>query len=145
MEINILGCKLRVFCLIAIAALGFLISMVTVCSCSKVSLKEGLSILANTAPIDYIPNLTIKNSWSNKAKIYAKDMGYDGWEKKHEQYKGTEVPLAAGNLDFFKNNDFKPECCPSTYSTSDGCACTSLSQVRYLSERGGNNNPEILF
>ena len=72
-------------------------------------------------------------------------MGYDGWEKKHEQYKGTELPLAAGNLDFFKNNDFKPECCPSTYSTSDGCACTSLSQVRYLSERGGNNDPEMLF
>lgn len=144
MEINFLGCKLRLFCLLAVAALGFLICLVTVCSCSKVSLKEGLEMFQGAA-IDYMPNSNVKNSWSNKAETYSKDMGYDGWLEKHKNYKGTPVPLSPGNLDFFQDNQFKPECCPSTYTSSDGCACTSIDQLQYLSERGGNNVTKSLF
>ena len=51
--------------------------------------------------------------------------------------KGTPVPLQ-GTLFYFKNNKFAPECCPSSYSSSTGCACISNDQLEYLNQRGGN-------
>ena len=50
-------------------------------------------------------------------------------------------PLSYGELSMFANTPFKPECCPSTYSTSTGCACISNDQYGYLLSRGGNNVP----
>jgi hypothetical protein len=49
--------------------------------------------------------------------------------------------LASGELDFFANTEFKPECCPTTYSNSMGCACINENQYKYLITRGGNNVP----
>ena len=39
---------------------------------------------------------------------------------------------------FFDNIEFKPDCCPSTYSSSQGCACLCPQQINYLNSRGGN-------
>jgi hypothetical protein len=36
-------------------------------------------------------------------------------------------------------NQAKPECCPSTFSTSTGCVCLTSKQSDWLSLRGGNN------
>jgi hypothetical protein len=47
-------------------------------------------------------------------------------------------------LDYFKDTQFKPECCGnagSSYSTGSGCACMSVPQYNYLVNRGGNNVP----
>lgn len=44
-------------------------------------------------------------------------------------------------MDMFANTEFKPECCPNTFSTSIGCACMSIEQWKSLRERGGNNVP----
>ena len=145
MEINIFGLKMRLECVVACLALGFLICMLTVCSCSKVSLTEGLTNLADAAPLDYNMDGTIKNSWTNKALLYAKDMGYQNVLNQHKKYKGTNVPLKDGNMMFFKNNSFKPECCPSSYSSSNGCACTSDEQIEYLNQRGGNRTMPTNF
>ena len=41
----------------------------------------------------------------------------------------------------FANTKFAPEFCPSTYSTSQGCAEISGAQYNYLITRGGNNVP----
>ena len=76
-------------------------------------------------------------SWAQKAAGYASDMGYNTVLSSHANYKGTDVPLQ-GTLSFFKDNAFKPECCPSTYTSSTGCACTSVAQLNYLNQRGGN-------
>lgn len=51
------------------------------------------------------------------------------------------VPLPEGEMLMFANTPFKPECCPSTYSTSTGCACLTGKQYNYLVQRGGNNVP----
>jgi hypothetical protein len=51
------------------------------------------------------------------------------------------IPLPEGELDLFATVDFKPECCPNTYSTSTGCACMTTGQYNYLVTRGGNNVP----
>jgi hypothetical protein len=55
--------------------------------------------------------------------------------------KPQPIPLPEGELDMFANTPFKPECCPNTYSNSSGCACTTVQQYRYLTDRGGNNVP----
>lgn len=39
---------------------------------------------------------------------------------------------------FFRGNKFKAECCPSSYTSSTGCACISPIQSNYLKQHGGN-------
>ena len=51
------------------------------------------------------------------------------------------VPLPNGEMDMFATTSFSPKCCPNTFSNSMGCACMTLEQQKYLTQRGGNNNP----
>jgi hypothetical protein len=55
-----------------------------------------------------------------------------------EKNEGGPIPLPEGELLIFESNKFSPECCPSTYSTGEGCLCAAPEQMKYLSERGGN-------
>jgi hypothetical protein len=87
-------------------------------------------------------NSDVASSWINKASIYSKNLGYQDATKKSNAYSGTQVPLPEGELFFFQNNQFKPECCPSPYSASTGCACMSSEQVAYLNSRGGNRTSD---
>jgi len=50
-------------------------------------------------------------------------------------------PLAKGEMDLFANTPFKSECCPNTYSSSEGCACMDMQQYDMLIHRGSNNVP----
>jgi hypothetical protein len=63
--------------------------------------------------------------------------GFSNLNKKRSKHKlwKSEIPL------IFDNTPFSPECCPTTYSNSLGCACMSMPQYTYLIERGGNNVP----
>ena len=36
------------------------------------------------------------------------------------------------------NNKVSPDCCPSTYSTSNGCICSTKEQRDYIRKRGNN-------
>jgi hypothetical protein len=40
----------------------------------------------------------------------------------------------------FANNVASPLCCPSTFSTSTGCICTTEAQRDYVAARGDNND-----
>jgi len=51
------------------------------------------------------------------------------------------IPLPEGELDMFATTEFKPECCPNSFSSSMGCACMTTGQLKYLNDRGGNNVP----
>ena len=55
------------------------------------------------------------------------------------EFKPLQMP--AGELDMLASTKFKPECCPSTYSTASGCGCLSDQQKTFLLQRGGNNFP----
>jgi hypothetical protein len=81
-----------------------------------------------------IHNNTAESPWVTDAKTYNASIS----STKRSNYKGTPVPLQGEEMFFFKENQFKPECCPATYSSSTGCACTSDDQRNYLNERGGN-------
>ena len=45
-------------------------------------------------------------------------------------------PSAPANMPawFLSSNKFTPECCPSTYSSSTGCACLNPQQINYLNQ-----------
>ena len=40
------------------------------------------------------------------------------------------------NLFMFYRNKSSPECCPSTFTTSTGCVCTTEEQRNYINRRG---------
>ena len=54
-------------------------------------------------------------------------------------------PPVDGDIDssksmfMFKNNVVSPLCCPSTYTTSDGCVCSTKKQRDYINIRGYGN------
>ena len=54
-------------------------------------------------------------------------------------------PLNEGQMDMFANTPFKPECCPSAFSTSTGCACMDMKQYNFLQNRGNNNVPYDIY
>lgn len=137
MEYSLFGFRFNMLNAVIFLVLGFLVATLTVCSCSKVTVKEAMTNLANAATLDHNNNSDIKDSWVSKSLAYAGNMGYQSELEKHEQYKGTPVPLE-NTLFYFEDNEFKPECCPSNYSTTTGCACLSSDQMKYLNERGGN-------
>jgi len=43
----------------------------------------------------------------------------------------------------FTHNQSHPDCCPSTFSTSTGCVCTTQEQRDYINKRGGNRSKDI--
>ena len=52
------------------------------------------------------------------------------------------VPPTGETLDMLNGQTFRPDCCPTAYSTSEGCACLSDAQLTFLSDRGGNRSSE---
>lgn len=44
-----------------------------------------------------------------------------------------------GKMFMFANNRSSPNCCPSTFSTSTGCVCTTKGQRDFVNNRGHNN------
>ena len=145
MEFKIAGFTFNLINCIIFFALGMLVSIHTICSCSKVTLKEGLQMLSNAASVGDSMSLSQSpDSWSEKALQYAGNMGYQTMLQKYQGNKGTPVPLQ-NTLFYFQDNEFKPECCPATYSTGDGCACMSVKQLEYLNERGGNRTHSSNF
>lgn len=56
----------------------------------------------------------------------------------NEPLLGPEFKPGPDSLFIFKNNQSKPECCSSTYSSDMGCVCTTPQQRKYINTRGGN-------
>ena len=169
MEIELFGFKLRVEILVLIVLAYWILWGHLLCSCSRVGRMEGLgmmkggadtvgnllnsinptivqegfaganinygeSSLFNTKPVDtaswFTPNLTYK----------AGSKGGKGVQDIMNRKK-QPVPLPEGEMLMFANTEFKPECCPNSYSNSTGCACMTPAQYNNLINRGGNNVP----
>ena len=144
MEFSVFGFKFNVLNAIIFLVMGFLVATLTVCSCLKKPVKETMTNLANAAGLDEVVGQDVNNSWSNKALGYAGNMGYETLLQRRDGYEGTAVPLE-NTLSFFKDNEFSEECCPSSYSSSGGCACMSVDQMNYLNERAGNRTTSSNF
>ena len=111
-----------------------------------VSQKEGF-VGANTnygqsSPYDlnnYTPINT--SSWSAPNMTVIPGKTLSPGVKQFLARKQQQLPLQEGEMDFFANSEFKPECCPNTYSSSTGCWCGTSQDYNYLITRGGNNVP----
>lgn len=98
------------------------------------------------APLNYSMDTGVPgNNWEHAARNYAKQVGNQDNTKSGQYYKGGPIPLPADELLIFADNQVKPECCPSYYSSSTGCVCTSQKQWDYLNERGGNRTLNTEF
>lgn len=161
MEINLLGYTIRVEYIILSILLIVLISYNTSCSCYK---KEGFEPLDNLgADINYImgdnvkgsvhdlqftnsKNSTLKEEMKNFMPPYEPEqINKKTKEVEINIYKDLETnaenhsdSLAGNTISFFKNTVFAPDCCPSNYSSSSGCACMTPEQMKFLGHRGGN-------
>jgi hypothetical protein len=49
--------------------------------------------------------------------------------------KNRKMP---NQIDLLTYSDFKPECCPSTYTSSSGCLCNNYDEKLAIETRGGN-------
>jgi hypothetical protein len=99
-------------------------------------ISDGASTLG--AALDDKNNGDIASSWISKATTFSSEFGYGDMNNTGTAYTGTPTPLPDGELVIFAQNKFKPECCPSPYSSSTGCACITPEQIKYLNSRGGN-------
>ena len=124
------------------------------CSCSKLNKRDHFSIY-NDIKEGFTKGMPSINTFS-KVKSYPPDASK--WNAQSLlivpneplsqgvidilDRKPQPIPLPPNQLLFFNSNQFKPECCTnSNYSNSQGCACMTLGQYKYLNERGGNNVP----
>jgi hypothetical protein len=99
-------------------------------------INDGASTLG--ADLDDKNNGDLASSWITKATTFSSEFGYGDMNNTGTAYTGTPTPLPDGELVIFAQNKFKPECCPSQYSSSTGCACITPEQIKYLNSRGGN-------
>jgi hypothetical protein len=153
MELTLFGYEARVEVVVACIIIGMLAGLFMFCDCFQYSVLEGMTPndmnkkKANGKKVEGFVTLSnnelnIDDSytmgWVKTAKRYASGMGNKNRLNTYKDNVGTPVPLPEGELFFFADNKFKPECCPSTYSDSTGCACLSQDQVNYINQRGGN-------
>jgi len=144
MQFKFLNQKWCVESIIIIALLMLIITGHTLAGCCRVSTKELFSLHSSAPIVDCEKNKVFKN-WTETSDNYKSAMengiNSGGPENLQKNIEGTAIVnngLADGSFDFFSHNQFKPECCPSTYTTSTGCACLSFDQMKALNTRGGN-------
>ena len=129
------------------------------CSCCKVNILEGMSMItSNSITENFVssnniasgpefsqakkPDYIMKPStWSMPTLTYSPGATPSAGVKAIWDRPKQPIPLPEGELDMFATTPFKPECCPNTYSNSMGCACMDLKSYNYLRQRGGNNVP----
>ena len=145
MEIVFLGQKFRLEIIILSMILGAFIAINMWCSCAG-GVMEGFNagVMLIGAGLDYTIGNGVNSSFDASHKDAIKG-NYNSWYSHLDANKGSSVPLEEGQLYMFDKNKFDPECCPSAYSNSSGCACLSPEQSKYLNERGGNRTLNTEF
>jgi hypothetical protein len=48
-------------------------------------------------------------------------------------------------IDYLVDSTFKPECCPSVYTSSIGCLCNKNNEFEVITTRGGNRTRDDCF
>ena len=132
MKIHIQVEFIIIVCLILIILYGHLFF-----SCAKThdpyklieGFKEGVKSAADKIQVSSHTKTDKNNNKLKPSKTV------EGFSNGSSHSNVDDIPL------MFRDTPFKPDCCPNTYSNSNGCACMSLSQLNTLRNRGGNNVP----
>lgn len=95
-----------------------------------------------STPFDFNKDQVVNtSSWFSSDMTVSSGKSMSDGAKKFLERKQQPFPLENGQMDLLANAEFKPDCCPSTYSTSSGCWCGTSKDYNYLVMRGGNNVP----
>lgn len=143
-KIRLIGVSINMKIAIVFIAVGFLMCYLTVCNCTH---NSG-SLLEGMAPMDYTMGSDVASSLHNKKVKQAGAVGGDIMTESGLNMDGTPSPydlLEQGEMFMLRDNKFSPECCPSSYSNSMGCACMSKKQNDALNQRGGNRTQPSIF
>ena len=92
---------------------------------------------ANNSPDSYMN----PNDWAQQTLVYTPGTTPSADVQSIWDRSKNQKPPAKGQLSFFDNIKFAPECCPSDASSSMGCACYTVGNYNTLKTRGGNNVP----
>ncbi len=143
MQIKVLGFTVRLEVVVISLIVGALLGCHVLCGCArkhevKKKVKEGMQMLG--AAVNYSMSDGVPGSYGKgRLQPYAQDL---------DTHTGPKLPLPPGEMFFFADTVFKPECCVppfSNASTADGCACVTQEQVNYINARGGNRVPYTDF
>lgn len=94
---------------------------------------------ATTNTPDYYMN---PNDWAQQSLVYTAGTKPSPAVQSIWDRSKNQAPRKPGQISFFDNVNFKPECCSgSEYSSSMGCACLTVEDYKLLNQRGGNNVP----
>jgi len=149
MEIAFGTYKIRLEILLILIFLLWVTFGHALCSCCTMSLREGLETITGTGTAD--DNMdeeekkkaaeavsTISSSTSTTSPAIIMDDSTEPFANLTDVY-GNDGKF--NSIDMMDKMEFKPECCPSTYTNSHGCACITDDAYKYLTGRGGNNVP----
>ena len=160
MEISIGKFKIRLEILIVLFVVLFFMMCQTCFSCSTVDYINGIGVNGSLgySPIEGFygastnegesasyslgkPPVVNTKSWGMPNLVVRPGKPLSKGVQKIMNRTPQPIPLPPGQLSMFATTEFKPECCPNTYSNSSGCACMTSQQYNYLITRGGNNEP----
>jgi hypothetical protein len=93
------------------------------------------------ASVDAPKYIMNPSTWSMPTLTYSPGTTPDAGVQQILDRPKQQIPPPEGQLDFFAKTEFKPECCPNTFSSSTGCACMDMGSYNFLKQRGNNNVP----
>ena len=83
------------------------------------------------------------SSWrrqpNNVPKMKGRFFVPQGWGSMPLKCEEMYQKFPENSMFMFAQNVSSPLCCPSTYSTSTGCICSTPEQIRFVSQQRGNN------
>lgn len=141
MNIKFLGLKFKLKVALAIFSLGVIIGGSLLCNCSKNGV-EGFAPIEKEIDISKLPKHVVNTSetWTNNAKKFAESNVNQDHNIRNQTYNGKNLFKHNNEAFFLTETHSSPECCPSIYSNSGGCLCTTPEQDKFLNNRGENRD-----
>lgn len=134
LQINIMGMKCNPILLIITLIIGCIVGCFVLGSCTRFSLIETFNNLGSN--INYNIGDGVKNSWENNNLEVSNNIAESSILPSH---------LLAKTMNIFNETTFSQECCPSMYSTSNGCACNIGEIQNFINKRGNNRSSCDLY
>lgn len=123
--------------IVIIGILFIIIALHTGCSC----MQENYSNMKGNSYADAYAQPPVITNWNQPSLLITPEQPLPQGVIDILSRPKQPIPLPDGQMDMFATTSFSPKCCPNTFSNSMGCACMTLEQQKYLTQRGGNNNP----
>ena len=103
---------------------------------------EGFAPIEKEIDISTLPKQVENTSenWTNNAKIFAESNLNQDHNIRNQTYNGKNLFKHNNETFFLTETLSSPECCPSIYSNSGGCLCTTPEQDKFLNNRGDNRD-----